>query len=335
MSVSANIISGEGDASSFPSNLRIRESGLLAGKDGDKTSPVSLRIRYSEIASRDYTQSRDVIKEVVPTKIHSQDSTSSTDLGTIILFANVTSKDSDHVPSPASLWYIPVKPVSQDGTVSAYSPTSLEVDKKVEELGDRLPPWMPKKNSTNEDLLAPPIGEVLNINEDIQAVFRGTKPQFAQTEELIDELAKLVDVEQTTNNQEIFRAKTMLGFAINTSQGTVPQVLKEMAALLDVRIDQITYKDVEQFGVSQYIIPRDVVVDSDITKEEFTDIFRQFVAAGHNIEIILQGTYEHRSLEAYEADINIPERGHNGLNSDKTVDPVGGVYSTLVITQNE
>lgn len=210
-----------------------------------------------------------------------------------------------------------------------------DIEEKVRELSEKLPDWMPKEGSNNEDILSPPADEIVNLERDVEDAFEASTLQLAPTEDLIDAIAEMVGVEQTTDSRDVFRAKSMLGFALNTSQGTTPQVLEEMAALLDVDIEEVMYEELDESGVDRFLVPRSSIDAKEIDGEEFTDIFRRFVAAGYNIEIILRGTFEHRSLQEYNLDVERPERGYNTLDEDGSIETVGGVYTTLIITEDD
>jgi hypothetical protein len=204
-------------------------------------------------------------------------------------------------------------------------------NEKAEELVEGLREWMAGKDTDNEKLVRPIADELVSIESDVEDTYKATHVQLASTADEIEEQSKLVDIERTTDSVELLRSKTLVGFAMNTSQGTVPQVINEMATLLNINPEDIEYDSVDtENGLSQYWVPSSSL-DGSITDQDLTQIFNDFVAAGYRIDILVRNSFEYRTVTEYNNNTaEDSDKGYNGLDGSGNITTTGGKYTTLV-----
>jgi hypothetical protein len=302
---------GEDRETSTSQATRIREAGGV-GEDRETTTSSALRVR---------------IVSLNPAK----DKESGT-LGTASRFrpGKGIAKDREVTTSSAFRVRFGYEATGVDQDVGRTPLLSKDIQNRLNKLTDRLPPWMPGRDSSNESLLAPIAREIKATDKDLEHVYNVSKLQLAPTDVDVEKHASFVDINRTTNNREVIRAKTQLGFAMNTSQGTVYQMIRAASLLLDVDPSDIDYSEPNTGGgIIDMRFPESVIEDSEIPRSNFLKLMTEFSAAGFGVQIVWKSTFEHKTLEEYNNGELKPERGYNTLDTDGNIVESGGTYTSL------
>lgn len=205
---------------------------------------------------------------------------------------------------------------------------SESIKERLRDLTDGLPPWMPREGSKNEDLLAPVAHSLEKLEKDTEHVYNASSVQLSPTKEAVEKHAEFVDIERTTNNREVIKAKTKIGFLKNASQGTIPQLFQAVRVLLDVNISDVEFNELDP-GVIQLAIPRRTIDKTDLTAGSFVKLMTEFCAAGYEVQVLWISSFENQTLEEYNnGDTNIGD-GYNTLDANGNLVKSGGQYTTL------
>jgi hypothetical protein len=309
-----------------------RESSAK-GKDAESTDSVNERLRIAEGASggdgENTTASAVRIRLVSlnPTK----DSESTSAVGEQFRAGSAVSREEETGTSGTAVRTRTGRgAVAKDGEEAALPFLTEEIQEQLREITEGLPDWMPKRESANADLLAPVAHEIKGVEKDTDHVYNVSTLQLAPTEEDVEKHAEMVGIDRTTNNREVLRAKTLVGFSKNTSQGTAPQVLRAASTLLDVAISDIEYREPGTGGgLVELRIPESVIEESGIPRENFVKLVTEFCAAGFGVQILWESTFSYKTVEEYQNGEGNPSKGYNTLDTDGNIVDSGGNYTSL------
>lgn len=200
----------------------------------------------------------------------------------------------------------------------------------IHDIVSYLPDWMAKWESNNESLLGPVGIEINSLHEDLEYVFDASKPQLTPKIEHLEEHGKFVGAENTTDSKSVLRAKVLVRFLMNASQGTIPQFVNAINILLDVENEDIEiYEGDDTGGVIEIYLNRSILSDIALTEDGFANILSDFSAAGFGLEIFWVGSFENQTLEEWNSGDTEPEKGYNGLDTNGEITNVGGEYTTI------
>lgn len=309
-----------------------RESSAK-GKDVESTVSVNERLRIAEGASGadGETTTASAVRIRLVSLSPAKDAESTSAVGEQFRAGSAVSKEEETGTSGTAVrTRTAYGAVGKDTEKASIPFLTEEIQEQLRDLTERLPDWMPKRESANADLLAPVAQELKSIEKDTEHVYNVSTLQLAPTEEDVEKHAEMVGIDRTTNSREVLRAKTLVGFSKNTSQGTTPQVLRTASILLDVAISDIEYREPGTGGgIVELRIPESVIEDSGIPRENFVKLVTEFCAAGFGVQILWESTFSYRTVEEYQNGEGKPSKGYNTLDANGNIVDSGGNYTTL------
>jgi len=195
----------------------------------------------------------------------------------------------------------------------------------------RLPGWMPTDESTGNFKLLDTVGHAIDrLDGDIQAVDEATTPQEANTVAQLEELARLVSLpSKQKEGKEKYRTRIVAEFQNVTNEGSVRELINNVATLLNVSVQEISYFK-QDHGRIQLYVPGKALDSLDITNDEFVEIAENLIAAGFNLTALRRGTFTYITPDDYENATQDVSKGYDGLDSNSEPKDNGGTYAGLI-----
>lgn len=200
------------------------------------------------------------------------------------------------------------------------------------ELLEGLPPYFPTDPASNNFRLLDIIGRSIDrLDEDIEDVHNASRVQYAETVEQINELAKLVGlVPLAGESKEKYRTRVLAEFQLATTEGTIGDLLENVATILNTDASNIYYQDTTERGVAILELPKQAVDALTITSTELAEIIQKQTAAGYRIEANIRGTFTYLSVDEYNADDHDQTLGYDTVDANGDPTGVGGTYAGLL-----
>lgn len=213
-----------------------------------------------------------------------------------------------------------------------------------QELLDGLPPWMPRDDASGNFKLLDTVGRAFDrLDGDIQDVDNATSIQNAESVEQLREFGRLVDLApKQGESREKYRTRLFAEFQLNTNEATTPQLLRNVATLLDISVGNVDYKK-NNHGEFTLSIPGEALDQMDLTATEFVDIVSRLTASGFKVDALAKGTFTYLAESAYsgpydsanggydETQLNSDAaKGHDGLDANGDPKNNGGTYAGLL-----
>lgn len=195
----------------------------------------------------------------------------------------------------------------------------------------RLPGWMPTDESTGNFKLLDTVGHAIDrLDADIEAVDNATKPQEAETVAQLEELAKMVELpSKQGEGKEKYRTRVLVEFQHVTNEGSIDELVSNVATLLDVQIQKIDFKK-DGHGSITLAVPGSALDSLEITNSEFVNIAESLIAAGFNLSAIRRGTFTYITPTEYQNGNWDSSKGYDGLDTNGERKDNGGTYAGLI-----
>jgi hypothetical protein len=215
-----------------------------------------------------------------------------------------------------------------------------EASENGEFIFRRLPPWMPTTESDGNFKLLDVVGRGFDrLDGDIQQVDKATSVQKAENKESIREIARLIE-EPPKKDETVdeYRLRVIASFQKITSEGTLDGIFGNIATLLDISPERITYEDLDTNGEILLGVPGEGIENVSLTTDEFSNTIREQSAAGFRINVKNRGSFTYLGAEYYSgsgsydsADLESnAEYGHDGLDESGNPKGNGGTYAGVL-----
>ena len=204
------------------------------------------------------------------------------------------------------------------------------LSQETEDLVRALPNWMPKDpNSGNFSLLVPAGRALERAETDIENIEQESTLQYASELGSIELISEPVGVVPKTDEQvEKYRVRSLTEFQSITNEGTVDDILKRVASVLGVTVDDLKYE--EQAAFSTVYAPSRALSNVSLTESEFSDIINQLSVAGYMVNVQIVGSLGFVTPEQYAAGEYDSQFGYDGLDTNEEPTGTGGTYSALI-----
>lgn len=144
----------------------------------------------------------------------------------------------------------------------------------------------------------------------------------------LDRIGEFVGAERRSGERDAhYRARLKVEFHVRVGSGTIDDVIKTSALLLDTARSNITVSEdfdteAARFNVE---VPAHVIDNSGVTVDEYGQLLENVRAAGVRVRAQTKGTFTYRSESDFRNRINDTDKGYSGLGTN-----VGGSYSGLI-----
>jgi hypothetical protein len=212
-------------------------------------------------------------------------------------------------------------------------PPDETYDDNVEYLIDTLPGFMANdETSGNWHLLAPIGNEIDKLEIDIKSVDRSASVQEADTIEQLEKLAKMVGISHNAGeSKEHFRARIFAKYQLNTSEGTLGDLLQSVSIILNTDIENITFAESTQDATIELYVPKKKVDQASLTSSELADILNELIAAGYEVFGRTTGTLLYVTPSTYNNTSNWSlYDGYDGLDTNDDPKGNGGTYAGIL-----
>lgn len=209
-------------------------------------------------------------------------------------------------------------------------PPDESYEKNIEFLIDSLPEYMENDTTSGNWKLFSPVGDQFNnLENDIQSVNLANDLETADTIEQLETQAKLVDLSLNPNeSKKHFRSRISAYYKLNTAEGTISDVFNLFADVLNIKLNELRYTKMEAPGTDQIIVPKDSVLNSNLTLSEIEDITNNLTPAGHELKIIFNGTLNYITPTTYQNTTDWSSYdGYDGLTVNELPKQNGGTYA--------
>lgn len=195
----------------------------------------------------------------------------------------------------------------------------------------RLPPWMPTNEDSGNFRLLDTVGHAIDRTEaDIEEIDNATTVQEAETVAQLEELAKSVSLPSKQNEgTEKYRTRTIVEFQLITNEGSINELVSNVATLLDVEPRRIEFQK-DSHGNVTLVVPGNSLDALSITNTEFVDIAENLIAAGFNLSAVRRGTFTYITPTEYNNANSEASKGYDGLDANDDPKDNGGTYAGLI-----
>jgi len=206
-----------------------------------------------------------------------------------------------------------------------------ETSESGEYILRRLPAWMPTDTRTGNFKLLDTVGHAIDrLDEDIETVDNAITPQEAETVSQLEELAKLVSLpSKQSEGVEKYRTRVLVEFQHVTNEGSINELVSNVATLLDVPIGKIDFRK-NGHGSVTVAVPGNALDSLNITNAEFVEIAKSLVAAGFELSAIRRGTFTYTTPTEYNNANYEASKGYDGLDAGGSPKDNGGTYAGLI-----
>lgn len=212
-------------------------------------------------------------------------------------------------------------------------PAEDSYDDNTEYLIDTLPGIMANNDESGNWKLFSPIGaEIESLEADLQAVDRATSVQQADTIAQLEKLGKMVDLSiNEGESKEHFRSRLFAQYQLNTTEGTIGDVIHTVSTILDVSPENIGYKQLDVDATVEVTMPYSAVDNLNLQESEVANILDDLVPAGYRILGQTQGTFTYVTPSTYTNTSDWAQyQGYDGLNVNDEPKQDGGTYAGIV-----
>lgn len=208
-----------------------------------------------------------------------------------------------------------------------------------------LPPWMATSPNSGNFKLLDVVGRAIDrMDGEVLDLDHATTVQEAESSEQLEGLAMLVDLPHDSGESlERYRDRTISEFQMFTGEGTLSEIMSNMAMLLDIDVTQIDYVDSGENGLISLRIPKNALDESSFDGSEIANRISRQAAAGYRVNTLVRGTFTYLSESSYSGPYEDANGGYDEtqLNSDSSIgydgldangDPKGngGTYAGLI-----
>jgi hypothetical protein len=184
-----------------------------------------------------------------------------------------------------------------------------DYDDNLEWLIDSLPAYLNKEEGRgNEDFLRAVANQLDGIEDSLNEVDDAQNVQNARTKEQIDRLATLVGVSKKANESvEHYRARTIARYQLNTSSGTVGDLLASFSATFSIDQDQVWYADwskLYDMNRDVFFLPYEDVKAHPLNDSDIPDLVGRQSAAGKTVQAMYDGPLRPISETNYQSTAN-------------------------------
>lgn len=144
----------------------------------------------------------------------------------------------------------------------------------------------------------------------------------------LDRIGEFVDVQRRGGEtDDHYRARLKVEFHRRVGSGTIDDVIKTSALLLDTSRSNITVTEDFDTEVARFDVevPTHVIGSSGVSVDEYGQLLENVRAAGVRVVAKSKGSFTYRSESDFKNGVNDPSKGYSGLNTD-----TGGSYSGLL-----
>lgn len=196
----------------------------------------------------------------------------------------------------------------------------------------RLPPWMPVEESDGNFKLLDAVGRGFDrLDGDVNQVDNATSIQNAPNKATIREIARLVDeLPKRGETVEEYRLRVIASFQKLTSEGTLDDIFGNIATLLSISPERITYEDLEVNGEILLGVPGNAIDSVALSQEKFAEVLQKQSAAGFRIDVKSRGTFTFISPASYTNNNHDATKGYDGLDANGDPKDNGGTYAGVL-----
>jgi len=207
-----------------------------------------------------------------------------------------------------------------------------EASENGEFIFRRLPPWMPRTESDGNFKLLDVVGRGFDrLDGEIQEADQATNVQTAQNKATIREIARLVDeLPKQGETLEEYRLRVIASFQKVTSEGTLRDIFGNIATLLDIELEKISYEDLDANGEILLGVPGNAIDSVALTQPQFAEVLKDQSAAGYRIDVKSRGTFTYITPSAHTNKNHDATKGYDGLDSNGDPKDNGGTYAGVL-----
>lgn len=207
-----------------------------------------------------------------------------------------------------------------------------EASENGEFIFRRLPPWMPKEESDGNFKLLDVVGRGFDrLDGEIDEVDKATSIQEAENKQSIREIARLVEEPPKRGETiEEYRLRVIASFQKLTTEGTLEDIFGNIATLLDISIENITYEDLPANGEILLGVPGSAMEGVALSQPEFAEVLKEQTAAGYKIEVTSEGTFTYITPSDYNSGYHDASLGFDGLDVNGDPKDNGGTYAGVL-----
>jgi hypothetical protein len=212
-------------------------------------------------------------------------------------------------------------------------PPDETYEDNIEYLIDTLPEFMANSEQSGNWKLFTPIGnQISELEADIQDVDQAISVQRAETIDQLEALGKMAGVSHNEGEpKEHFRSRVVAEYQLNTTEGTISDVITSASQILQVSPKNIEYKNMDTPAVVKLTIPASSVKGIDLTPAEVENILSDIMPAGYNIIGQKRGTFVYVTPTTYENTTDWSTYdGYDGLDTNDEPKGTGGTYAGLI-----
>ncbi|UBF22400.1 P2 gpI-like phage tail protein [Haloarcula virus HCTV-15] len=212
-----------------------------------------------------------------------------------------------------------------------------ETSDSGQEIVDSLPTWMPTDEGSGNFKLLDVVGRAIDrLDSDIESVDDAKSVQSATSIAQIEQLARLVNSPPRDGETlEKYRARTMVRFAQNTSEGTIGDVINGLSAIFDTDAENFRYQDWKRlFDLKRqvFLLPYDDVKAHPFKAPDLQELLNDITAAAKTVEPMWNGDLVAWSAEDYEKQgaWDTYADGADGLDAEGNPTGEGGTPAGLI-----
>jgi hypothetical protein len=212
-------------------------------------------------------------------------------------------------------------------------PPDDSYDNNVEYLIDTFPGFMENDSSSGNWKFLTPIGNQIDILEsDIEDVSRATILQEAETLEQLDKHADAVGLNHKTGESvSHYRARIFAKYQLNTSEGTIGQLINSASRILNIRKESIEFQEEQAAATVSLLIPRKSLKQTNFSSSEIDTILNELIAAGYSVFTKTRGTFLYVNPSTYNNTTDWSTYdGYDGLDTNNDPKETGGTYAGIV-----
>lgn len=216
-------------------------------------------------------------------------------------------------------------------------PPDENYEDNIEWLVDSLPTFMANDETSGNWHLMTPIGNQFDeLDADIEAVDRATAVQDADSIDQLERLARMVETtHRDGETKEHYRARIFTRYQLNTTEGTVPDLIHAVATILGTEVENIGFQDLYvQLGDRAKIglvLPGKKVDNLSLTSSEIADLLNGLMPAGYSVIGQKRGTFLYVTPSTYTNTTDWSQYdGYDGLDANGDPKGNGGTYAGII-----
>jgi hypothetical protein len=207
-----------------------------------------------------------------------------------------------------------------------------EASESGDEILKRLPPWMPRTESSGNFKLIDVVGRGFDrLGDDISDIDDATNVQTAQSVDQLKELSEIVDVRPKSGEGiEKYRRRIIAAFQNTTNEGDLPSLFENISVLLEIDKADIEYLKGQENGAFLLSVPSYAIDNASLTNSEFGNIINDQVAAGFRPDIQTRGSFSYMTPTEYNDGTHDSTKGYDGLDTNGDPKDNGGTYAGVL-----